>query len=317
MKALRTGIVVSIIFHLAILIFFYFYYLPWQPWSSPAIIMEWERVESMPKPPVASGQEISKPKAEWVEMKQTLLKEEKIVIPAAEDTHRTIKDTTRIFYFAPESYSKFWFRPESLHASHRDTLQSLAKRPLALLPSKGTAMRFDRVGNDLYLRNHGQPPLLPLDAIMGALAKVLTTAEEKPKTIHLTSVPSPAEIATLAIIYQLDKPTQYEIYAAMDSSIKMTAEDVDIILEELTLKGYLTRELISPRDEFQIMTPMGTVGLEKNSLNRRNRVYRYQQILERDHLMNFLQAQWYNAKNRGETKTVERIESLIYLLIAR
>ncbi|MBN2356373.1 hypothetical protein JXO59_09685, partial [candidate division KSB1 bacterium] len=133
--------------------------------------------------------------------------------------------------------------------------------------------------------------------------------------VRIKSIPSEKEVAALAAIYDLGQPTQVDIYAQLNSSIHMTAQDLDAVLTELVQKGWLQRQMISPRNELLFITPAGNVGVEKSALNRRNRVYRYTSVIDRNHLMNFLQAQLYLQKRKAPSGADNTLQKLILLLV--
>ncbi len=150
---------------------------------------------------------------------------------------------------------------------------------------------------------------IPLSDIGMALARQL-----KPKPPNrpavMRFVPSHDELALLKTIWEKGSITDQEIYARLDTSIKLTAVDVNALLKGLEAKGVLTSEIISPRDELTFNTPLGGVAVEKSARNRRNRVYRYQSRIDRKHMIRFLQAKLDQAQNRNYPYATGRRDSM-------
>jgi predicted transcriptional regulator len=149
----------------------------------------------------------------------------------------------------------------------------------------------DRVDWELY-RRRGQTPTLPLGqaAVEGAqYLSDLFNKKKKNRPVRLDFVPSKTELAVLQRIWQTSSATDTDIYAAMDSSIKITATDMTVVLEKLEEKGVLEREIVSPQHLFSF--PLGQV--EMSMKNRRNRVYLYTSKINADEVLHYLQATLY------------------------
>ncbi len=150
---------------------------------------------------------------------------------------------------------------------------------------------------------------IPLSDIGMAVARQLKPKPPSRPAV-MRFVPSHNELAVLKTIWEKGSITDQDIYARLDTSIKMTAMDVNALLKGLEAKGVLTSELISPRDELTFMTPLGGVAVEKSALNRRNRVYRYQSRIDRKHMIRFLQAKLDQARNRNYHYATGRRDSV-------
>ncbi len=153
----------------------------------------------------------------------------------------------------------------------------------------------DRIDWDLY-RRRGQTPTLPLGqaAVEGAqYLSDLFNKKKKDRPVRLDFVPSKAELSILQTIWQSSSATDTDIYAAMDSSIKITAADMTVVLEKLQNKGLLQREIVSPQHLFSF--PLGQVEMSRK--NRRNRVYLYKSTINSDEVLQFLQATLYEIEH--------------------
>ncbi len=153
----------------------------------------------------------------------------------------------------------------------------------------------DRVNRELYQKNMGHTPTLPIGQAVGQGAKYLSdyfNKKKEQKPVHLDFVPSETEIQVLQRIWETSSATDVEIYAALDSSIKMTAADLTIVMQKLEDKGLVKKEIISPQNLFSF--PLGQV--EMSAKNRRNRVYRYESRISEDEIVRYLQAVLYETE---------------------
>ena len=150
----------------------------------------------------------------------------------------------------------------------------------------------DRVADEMYKRNFGGPQPLSLTDLIAAGAALLTNGiigdKKKDKKPKLTFIPTESELNVLNIVWNEEKTTQLEIYSVLDTSNTLTASQLDRVLERMVKKRLLKRKQISPRDDFTVLTPLGSFAFEKNSMNRLNRVYLYEPFIDREEMMRFL-----------------------------
>jgi len=125
-----------------------------------------------------------------------------------------------------------------------------------------------------------------------ALEKALKK-DRVPPPPRIRKMPSREEMAALCAIWKMPEPTEHDIYKDLDPGLQLTAEDLHRVLSGLVDQGLLNQEIISPRNEFTFMTPLGSKGVEMSRLNVLNRVYRYHSRIDQEHMMRYLQAAHY------------------------
>ncbi|NIR51151.1 hypothetical protein GWO43_21305 [candidate division KSB1 bacterium] len=86
--------------------------------------------------------------------------------------------------------------------------------------------------------------------------------------------------------------TPSEVYAALDTSWRLTAEELNEVLEQMTHRGFLARQKVSPSNEFSLF---GIAQIEMSSKNRKNKVYVYWPVVQKNKLVTYLDAQRYLA----------------------
>jgi predicted transcriptional regulator len=138
---------------------------------------------------------------------------------------------------------------------------------------------------------------IPLTDVGRALMQKLQQ-KPKPATPRLHFIPSKAELEILMIVWPHESITDQDVYRHLDAAVHMTAEDVQRVLRGLASKGVLSSELVSPRNEFTIATPLGGTGIEMSAQNRRNRIFRYKSLIDRQHMIRFLNAVLDQVENR-------------------
>ncbi len=117
----------------------------------------------------------------------------------------------------------------------------------------------------------------------------------------LDFIPTQAELEALELIWKHHRITGQNIYAQMDTSIKMSKQDMDRILSALVDRGILKRKIVSP--EYKVMLFVAEV--EVSSKNLRNRVYEYEPLLPRDDMKRFLNALYYQLKTGQDAEFVK------------
>jgi hypothetical protein len=123
-----------------------------------------------------------------------------------------------------------------------------------------------------------------------------------PKSPELDFVPSDVELDALCSVWQQDSITAQQIYTRLDTSLRVTVEDVNNALEHLTDKGLLTRRIVSPQNKFKFFfLPEDRFGLELSPQNRRNRVYEYSSNLDQRIMLDFLNARAYQIEHSQES----------------
>lgn len=165
---------------------------------------------------------------------------------------------------------------------------------------KSTPGPYDPVQRAIDKQNRDGAQTLPLGQALNQGARYLSSLLNKKKAekpVRFDTVPSEAEIEVFKALWKKPRARDLDIYASMDSSVKLTAVDLNRVLTRLTEKGMLTRKIVSPQNEFTF--PIGTV--EMSAKNRRNRVYEYETRVRPQELLIFLQAVLYEREHGNNT----------------
>ena len=81
-------------------------------------------------------------------------------------------------------------------------------------------------------------------------------------------------------------------------------------IERMVKKRQLNRKQTSPKNEFTVLTPLGSFAFEKNSMNRLNRVYLYEPFVDREEMMRFLIAVRNQVLNGSDISYVSASDSM-------
>jgi hypothetical protein len=201
-------------------------------------------------------------------------------------------------------------------------LRSLSAIPLYLTREeleKITPTGVDPIGEDIRRRFIDVPPTIALNQIFRSIRE----ASKKP-TPKLSDgslpIPTNLEIDILKVLWMETVATPSTVYARLDTSWKITAEDLHSILEEMVNAGFLDRKQISPAHEFDLF---GLAQFELSAKNRKNKVYLYWPIIPKDKLITYLDAKRFlayeSARERstnGETDHYYKLlEEKLYRLV--
>ncbi|MBN1352178.1 BlaI/MecI/CopY family transcriptional regulator [candidate division KSB1 bacterium] len=162
-----------------------------------------------------------------------------------------------------------------------------------------------KLGSDLYNSDPQFAVSVPeiLSRIQGMASSATHQKHSKPQKPKLTVLPTLAEVSVLKALWEKDKITQNMIYADLDTAVKLTAEDLNHVLDGMVEKGWVTRKKISPQNIMKVMTPVGAVDVEMSPLNRKNPVYEYSALAERNDVLRFLDSQLFLARAQMKNKT--------------
>lgn len=209
----------------------------------------------------------------------------------------SFKKFDRITFFTHDPFR------QPIEKIETDSVDTLLIQPLIipLLNPKDTTQfsvlpgpQTDRIQQDIDQQNLGHPRPLPLTNAIGQGAKYVSDLFDKKKDkkpVRLDFVPNEAELDILETLWE-KKTTDQQIYTALDTSIRLTAVDLNSVMEKLEKKGLVKRKLVSPRNEFTF--PVGQV--EMSAKNRRNRVYLYESRIDSKEVLRYLQAVLYEAE---------------------
>jgi len=169
-------------------------------------------------------------------------------------------------------------------------LFSLSNEDLQELHQSGR----DQWSRELMHRYIDIPPVLPLTGIFSGLRDAIKSLT-RPKHTRLRAIPTETEIDILKILWSDGILTGSALYAQLDSTLPVTAEDVQAVLADMTDKGLLHRQRISPLHTFSLFgvaeIPVGPGPWR----NEKNRIYLYWPTVTRDKLITYLESRRYLA----------------------
>jgi predicted transcriptional regulator len=167
-------------------------------------------------------------------------------------------------------------------------LQQKSVLSLSQSELRSLSPRVDNIEERLRREQTGAPSLFNVGDLIGAgmkyLAQKLGAGGTKPQPLAV--IPSTLEIDIMKVLWQKQEATGSAIYAQIDSA-KMTAVDLERVLDAMAERGLLERRLISPRNEFTIL---GAIPIEMSTKNRKNREYLYRPQVTRRTMLAFLDA---------------------------
>ncbi len=299
---MKKTVIISLLFHAGLLIVFLVVRIPLKV-ASEDIFVVWDMVEVKPE-----------------SRQQPLPKTENMpAIVTAEKQEFEVDETGGIAVAAlwPDSLTAAPqdSQPDAIELNYSDFYlkKNLAERPpqdsseqkimpmwngLPPLSDPIVGSRDGDIGTREMARRrqtYGKP--VPLTDVGRALAQKLQ-GKAKPPTPRMRFIPTMAELDVLLAVWPHESITDQDVYRRLDASVHLTAEDVLKILKGLESKGVLSSELVSPRNEFTIATPLGSAGLEMSAQNRRNRIFRYKSLIDRQHMIRFLNAVLDQVQNR-------------------
>lgn len=311
---LRLAVLLSALFHFGLGLFFYYWHFKTAPPAAEetADVAFFELpIPRMPEPAlprVTAGdgavhikrrerQQQTPAQAPEIVLPETAVPAtETIVWPAELDSLLAIADSVA---GAPQvaSYSVPYFFPVPIPlAPYREERKPRRPAPFPMERLTWNPGAYtDRAAEEQRRRSGVNQGPVDLGALAAkgvqALQKALNKAKVRPPRIR--KMPSREEMAALCAVWKMEEPTEHDIYKDLDPLLQLTAEDLHRVLSGLVDQGLLDQEIISPRNEFTLMTPLGSKGVEMSRLNVLNRVYRYHSRIDQDHMMRYLQAAHY------------------------
>jgi len=184
-------------------------------------------------------------------------------------------DTSLTFQLQPKPNVSLYLTPEELHQI--------------------TPVGPDPEGPEIRRRQSDTPLTMPLNQLLQGLAESLNKSSKKLSDGTLP-LPTNLEIEVLKIVWGRTAATSSDIYSQLDTSWKITSEDLSLILEDMANRGFVDRQKISPSHEFSFF---GVAGIEMSSLNRKNQVFLYWAVVPKDKLITYLDAKRYLAYSRA------------------
>ena len=271
---------------------------------SPVVLSEPPLVESPaePEPP----QPLSRNVAESVDIPlvESAELETQVVVQEADSA---TTDSSAVFspniFFADSPFMTYKMPLDSMAANPLDSTKVRTLGSAAPLFSfdtttfKSTPGPYDPVQRRIDNYNRGGGKTQPIGNALFEGAKYLADFfqnKKADKPVRFDFIPSETEIKICAVLWEQPQSKDHEIYAALDTSVRITAVDLNKILVRLTEKGLLKRKIVSPQNEFTF--PIGKV--EMSAKNRRNRVFEYDTKIQPQELLVYLQATLYENESK-------------------
>ncbi|MDZ7319325.1 MAG: hypothetical protein ONB11_09240 [candidate division KSB1 bacterium] len=129
-----------------------------------------------------------------------------------------------------------------------------------------------------------QPWLMPVTPWQSAQNVI-----SKPLALRDYVLPTRAELDILELLWIKDNVQDTTLYSCLDTTMAITMEDMNRLLEGMIRKGLVSRKIVSPRHEFNAFG----VLIEMSAQNRRNRIYQYHALVSRDLMRTFIDANAY------------------------
>ncbi|MBN2413322.1 hypothetical protein JXQ31_16705 [candidate division KSB1 bacterium] len=233
-----------------------------------------------------------------------------------EDTLRPITHN-RLFLIDTVFLSKPEYDKSVIHTVHQNDSLFLPDSLWLFKKLQGGTQNYDNVEDRIYQKSMGYPkPTVSIPKLLNDGANFIRDKlgdRDEDKPVRMDFLPSEKQLEALKIIWQKKRATDQSIYASFDTSIKITAADLNNILENLADRGLLKRKIKSPRNEFTFFGLTGESGIEMSPTNRRNRIYEYEPLISKEEMIDFLNAVFYQAKSGGKVNYMSDSDSLLEL----
>lgn len=115
----------------------------------------------------------------------------------------------------------------------------------------------------------------------------------KPLLARDYMIPTRPELEILEIIWTKEDVMDTTIYSCLDTTLNITMEDLNRLLAKMTNKGFVSRKIVSPRHEFNLFGNL----IEMSPTNRRNRIYEYHSLVNRNLMRTFIDANYFLFRN--------------------
>ncbi len=106
-------------------------------------------------------------------------------------------------------------------------------------------------------------------------------------------IPTRPELEILEILWTKEDVQDTTIYSCLDTTLNITMEDLNNLLGRMTRKGFVSRKIVSPRNEFNLFGNL----IEMSPTNRRNRIYEYHSLVNRNLMRTFIDANYFLYRN--------------------
>jgi len=152
---------------------------------------------------------------------------------------------------------------------------------------------------DYPLQREAPPILVPVTPI-NPQKEIL-----KPLPFRNYVIPTRAELDILEILWVKEEVQDTTIYSCLDTTLNITMMDLNQLLAGMTKKGFVSRKIVSPRNEFNAFG----VLIEMSPKNRRNRVYEYRSLVNRNLMRTFIDANAFLFKEDSSIVNHKQLEA--------
>ncbi len=118
-------------------------------------------------------------------------------------------------------------------------------------------------------------------------------------------IPTRQELDILEVLWTKENVMDTTIYSCLDTTMNVTFEDLNKLLEAMTKKDLVSRRIVSPRNEFNLFG----VLIEMSPQNLRNRIYEYCSNVDREMMRRFIDANAYLFKENSSIINQKRLEA--------
>ena len=152
---------------------------------------------------------------------------------------------------------------------------------------------------DYPLQRESTPILVPVTPI-NPQKKIL-----KPLPFRNYVIPTRAELDVLEILWTKEDVQDTTIYSCLDTTLNIMMLELNQLLEGMTRKRFVSRKIVSPRNEFNAFG----VLIEMSPMNRRNRIYEYHTLVDRELMRSFIDANAFLFKQDSSIVNHKRLEA--------
>ena len=127
----------------------------------------------------------------------------------------------------------------------------------------------------------------------------------KPLPFRNYIIPTRAELDVLEILWVKEDVQDTTIYSCLDTTMNIMLLELNQLLEGMTRKRFVSRKIVSPRNEFNAFG----VLIEMSPTNRRNRIYEYHTLVDRELMRSFIDANAFLFKQDSSIVNHNRLQA--------
>ena len=157
--------------------------------------------------------------------------------------------------------------------------------------------------------NTNRGTFTPLSKLFSSMKNVFGSGDPE-----LGALPSVTQMRIFNTIWQSDSATSVDIYRQLPAGSRITAEELNRVLDRMSDRNLLDRKLVSPQNKV-FLGAMGIgVGVEVDPKNRRNRVYQYKSKLSEKDMQRFLSRRIVTASDSVEQARIRELQAILLRL---